>query len=165
MKILVIDNDRDRLDSLSIGVLWGFRCKPAYLPTDQPGEDAVLTAQTGEEALRLFGEHEPNLVLLNVAVPGWSDLLQEIRRTSSVPVLLLAERTAEHERLSGLKLGVDDYVLAPYTSVGVLERIRALLLRGTGTKTKWKFVLDKQGQVRIKAEDGWWRPLRQGELS
>ncbi len=91
----------------------------------------VLTASSGEEALRIFFEHRPHVVLLDVMMPGMSgwNVLRRIRELSSVPVLLLTVRDREQDILRGFALGADDYVVKPF-KVKVLEaRVAALLRR------------------------------------
>lgn len=119
MKILVVDDDPHILRSLTIG----FRLQ-------WPGS-TVLPAEDGEAGLRLFREHEPDVVLLDVAMPGLSgyDVLEAIRRVSTTPVIMLTARGDETDQVQGLELGADDYVVKPCGHPALVARIRAVLRR------------------------------------
>ena len=88
-------------------------------------------AGDGEEALRLFGAGGYALVVLDVMMPrldGWG-ALKQIRKTSSVPVVLLTARNEEYDRLLGFELGVDDYIGKPFSPRELIARMKALLKR------------------------------------
>ena len=91
----------------------------------------VLVAQDGERALRLALERAPDLVLLDVMMPkmqGW-EVCREIRRASTVPILMLTARGEEMDRVLGLELGADDYVIKPFSFRELLARVHANLRR------------------------------------
>lgn len=91
----------------------------------------VCVAGDGEEALRLARSQEPDLILLDVMMPkkqGW-EVCQEIRRESAVPILMLTARGEEMDRVLGLELGADDYVVKPFSFRELLARIHANLRR------------------------------------
>jgi len=91
----------------------------------------VETAYDGEEALDRFEALQPDLVLLDVMLPekdGW-DVLKEIRRRSSCPVILLTALGEMHQRVSGLNGGADDYITKPFAPEEVVARVRAVLRR------------------------------------
>lgn len=93
-------------------------------------------AGDGEEALRLFAAGNYQLVVLDVMMPhldGWGTLKQ-IRKTSSVPVVLLTARNEEYDRLLGFELGVDDYIGKPFSPRELIARIKALLKRSGATQ-------------------------------
>src|SRR5512137_3018251 len=76
----------------------------------------VIVARDGEEALQLALSTNPDLVLLDVMMPqmqGW-EVCRELRRTSAVPILMLTARGEEMDRVLGLELGADDYVVKPF---------------------------------------------------
>ncbi len=85
----------------------------------------------GTAALRLFAEEAPDLVLLDWMLPGVDGLevLRRLRRASSVPVLMLTARAEEVDRVVGLELGADDYLVKPFGMRELVARIRALLRR------------------------------------
>ncbi len=88
-------------------------------------------AATGTEALRLFRAAQPDLVLLDVMLPELDgfNVLKSIRSHSFVPVLLLTARGEEDDRLLGLGLGADDYVVKPFSFREVVARVHAVLRR------------------------------------
>ena len=92
----------------------------------------VAVAGTGTEGLRIFTSHGADLVLLDLMLPGMSgtEVCREIRRTSSVPVIMLTAKDDEFDKVLGLELGADDYVTKPYSSRELLARIKAVLRRG-----------------------------------
>jgi DNA-binding response OmpR family regulator len=119
VKILVVDDDQPILDALTLGLQLQWQ------------DATVLVARDGEAGLRTFYEHSPDVVVLDVALPGQSgfEVLQEIRRTSDVPVLMLTARGEELDQVRGLELGADDYVVKPVRHLALLARIRAVLRR------------------------------------
>ncbi len=91
----------------------------------------VLTAHDGVEALHLARTKDPDLVLLDVLMPkmqGW-EVCKLIRTESTVPILMLTARGAEMDRVMGLELGADDYIVKPFSFSELLARIRANLRR------------------------------------
>lgn len=91
----------------------------------------VITASDGEEALSLFRKEAPNLVILDVMMPkldGYG-VCQEIRKTSDVPVIMLTALGDVADRITGLELGADDYVIKPFSPKELEARIRSVLRR------------------------------------
>ncbi|MEH7248716.1 response regulator transcription factor [Neobacillus niacini] len=91
----------------------------------------VVQAYDGEEALRLFNDHTPNLVLLDVMLPGkdgWG-ILEEIRKISACPVIMLTALGDIDYRLKGLNQGADDYITKPFVGEEVIARVHAVLRR------------------------------------
>ncbi len=94
---------------------------------------AVVQATTGTAALERHAEAAPDLVLLDVMIPEKSgyDVCREIRRTDPVtPVIMLTAKGQEVDRVVGLELGADDYVVKPFGASELVARIRAVLRRG-----------------------------------
>ena len=91
----------------------------------------MLAAKTGEEALSLFDAAEPSLFLLDIMLPGMDGLevCRRIRRMSSVPILMITARDEDADRILGLDIGADDYIVKPFSPGEVMARIRAVLRR------------------------------------
>lgn len=93
----------------------------------------VITTGNGAEALSLARTCQPDIVLLDVMMPGmhgW-EVCRELRRESTVPILMLTARGEEMDRVLGLELGADDYIVKPFSFRELLARIRAHLRRMT----------------------------------
>jgi two-component system alkaline phosphatase synthesis response regulator PhoP len=91
----------------------------------------VSTAASGDEALRQVRSIIPDLVVLDLGLPGVDglDVAREIRRSSTVPIIMLTARADEADRVAGLELGADDYVVKPFSPRELLARVRAVLRR------------------------------------
>ena len=91
----------------------------------------VLVAYDGEAALALARTQQPDLVLLDVMMPRLQgfEVCREIRRHSAVPILMLTARDAEMDRIVGLDMGADDYIVKPFSFRELMARIRANLRR------------------------------------
>lgn len=92
----------------------------------------VHQAEDGESGLRLGRELEPDLVVLDVMLPGLDGLsvCRLLRRDSSVPIILLTARGTETDKIVGLEIGADDYIVKPFSLGEFLARVRAALRRG-----------------------------------
>jgi DNA-binding response OmpR family regulator len=92
----------------------------------------VLLAPDGEKGLALFAQEDPWIVILDVGLPGAKDgfeVCREIRAKSKVPVLFLTARDDEVDRILGLELGADDYLVKPFSPRELVARVRAILRR------------------------------------
>ena len=95
----------------------------------------IVTATDGEEAIAAFNKHNPDLIVLDVMMPkidGYG-VTREIRRTSDVPIIILTALGDVSERITGLELGADDYVIKPFSPKELEARVKAVLRR-TNTK-------------------------------
>ncbi|HEY3553320.1 MAG TPA: response regulator transcription factor [Solirubrobacterales bacterium] len=107
------------------------------------GFEAVVTG-TAAGAIELADSEEPDLVMLDLALPDGDgrDVCRELRRRSDVPIVMLTARGTEMDKIVGLELGADDYVVKPFSAAEVISRIRAVLRRsaprenGSGEKGK-----------------------------
>ncbi len=92
---------------------------------------AVTVAATVADALAEFAADPPDLILLDLNLPDGDgrDVAREIRRSSGVPIIMLTARGTETDRIVGLEIGADDYVVKPFSSAEVIARIRAVLRR------------------------------------
>lgn len=115
--ILIADDNQDITDILSTYVT-----KEGFEP---------LVAVDGTEALQLFERHSPVLILLDVMMPkkdGYQ-VCREIREKSDVPIMLITARGEDFERIMGLDIGADDYIVKPFSPSEVMARVRAILRR------------------------------------
>ena len=105
--------------------------EPLAAGLEREGFDAEVVA-TAEAALAAYGAREPDLVLLDIMLPDGDgrDVAREIRRSSDVPIVMLTARGEEVDRVVGLELGADDYVVKPFSARELVARIRAVLRRG-----------------------------------
>jgi len=116
-KVLLAEDDESFIDALVIGLA-------------REGFD-VSVATDGTEALRLFAEVEPDLVLLDLMLPRLSgiDVCRSIRAHSTVPIIMVTAKGTEIDTVVGLEVGADDYVTKPYRLRELVARMRAVLRR------------------------------------
>ena len=91
----------------------------------------VFTCQSGSKAITSFEEFSPDLVLLDVMLPGMDgwEILKRIRKISNAPVIMLTAKGDTTDRVQGLDCGADDYVVKPFDSKELIARIRAVIER------------------------------------
>jgi len=92
----------------------------------------ILIAYDGRQALELAEYHKPIFVVLDLMLPlldGW-EVCRRLRQSSNVPILMLTARGEEVDRVSGLTLGADDYVVKPFSPRELVARVKAILRRG-----------------------------------
>jgi DNA-binding response OmpR family regulator len=97
---------------------------------EHAGFEAIV-ASDGDSALSIARGHRPDLVILDLGLPGRDglDVTRELRRTSTVPIVMLTARGDETDRVVGLELGADDYVVKPFSPKELVARVRAVLRR------------------------------------
>lgn len=97
----------------------------------------VHTAKTGSEALEKFSSHAFDAVLLDVMMPEMDgfEVCRQIRKKSMVPIIMITARGEDFERIMGLDIGADDYVVKPFSPSEVMARLRAILRRISVTET------------------------------
>lgn len=98
--------------------------------SEKDGYEAVV-AYDGEQALQEFGKDKFDLILLDVMMPkkdGY-EVCREIRKVSSIPIIMVTARGEDFERIMGLDIGADDYIVKPFSPGEVMARIRAILRR------------------------------------
>ena len=116
-KILIVDDDTNI-------------CELLRLYIEKEGYSTVI-ANDGEEAVSAFLQEQPSLVLLDIMLPkldGWQ-VCREIRKTSDCPIIMLTAKGEVFDKILGLELGADDYVVKPFEAKEVIARIRAVLRR------------------------------------
>ena len=116
-KIMVVDDDANICELLRL-----------YL--EKEGFDPVI-APNGVKALELFDSEKPDLILLDVMMPqldGWQ-VCREIRKKSQCPIIMLTAKGEVFDKVLGLELGADDYVVKPFEAKEVIARVKAVLRR------------------------------------
>jgi two-component system, OmpR family, KDP operon response regulator KdpE len=119
MKILVVDDEPDVVESVRLGFTLQWR------------DVDVLGAGEGETALDIVEREHPDIVLLDVGLPGIDgyEVLRQIRAFSDVPVVMLTARDDAMDKVKGLELGADDYVTKPFNHLELMARVKAVLRR------------------------------------
>ena len=141
-KILVVDDDLNICELLKL-----------YLENDGY---VVYTANYGKQAVDMFKNKTPDLVLLDIMLPkmdGWQ-VCREIRKTSGVPIIMLTAKGETFDKVLGLELGADDYVVKPFDTKEVMARVKAVLRRTKGdseaTEDKKKTVIYDNLEINIQ---------------
>ncbi len=116
-KILIVDDDENIAELISL-----------YL-TKECFDTRIV--HDGEEALQAFKEYEPNLILLDLMLPGMDgyQVCREIRQKSSTPIIMLSAKGEVFDKVLGLELGADDYIIKPFDSKEMVARVKAVLRR------------------------------------
>jgi DNA-binding response OmpR family regulator len=132
-RVLVVDDEPTVLEVVA-----------AYLERDG---FQVLAQNDGAGVIDALDSFAPDLVVLDIMLPGANgiDLLREIRATSRVPVILLTARIEEPDRVLGLELGADDYVVKPFSPRELVARVRSVLRRAEPTSAETGSVLEFDG--------------------
>ncbi len=120
MKILLVDDETTILETVENKLR-----KEGY---------TVFTAETAEEGMRLYKMIRPDLVVLDIMLPQRSgfDFCKAVRRDSTTPIVFLTARASEDDRVQGLEMGGDDYIVKPFSLAEVAARIKSVLRRSTG---------------------------------
>jgi two-component system response regulator MtrA len=140
--IMVVDDDQDLAEMLGIVL-------------NSAGFEVDLV-NSGDQVISLFTAHEPELVLLDVMLPGMSGLevCKEIRKISMVPIVMLSAKNESHEVVLGLEAGADDYMVKPFNPSELVARIKVRLRRsGSDTPTSLKIgeiVIDQVAHTIIR---------------
>ena len=102
----------------------------------------VLTAGDGRSVLATARSARPDLIVLDLALPGMDglDVARALRRESEVPIIMLTARADEADRLVGLELGADDYIVKPFSPKELVARVRAVLRRWDGARAGTELV-------------------------
>ena len=119
-KILVVDDDVNICELLRL-----YLEKEGY---------TVSIVNDGESAVKSFGEIQPDLMLLDIMLPrldGWQ-VCREIRKFSDKPIIMLTAKGETFDKVLGLELGADDYVVKPFDAKEVVARVKAVLRRSAG---------------------------------
>ena len=147
-RVLVVDDD------INISQL-------IRLYLEKEGYD-VFTAYDGFQAIEVFKESTPNIIVLDIMLPGMDgwQVLREIRKTSNLPIIMLSAKDETFDKVLGLELGADDYIVKPFDSKELVARIKAVLRRYGSKKNENEqlvfpnLVIDKSNYtIRINGEN------------
>ena len=116
-RILIVDDDANIAELISLYLM-----KECY---------ETMIVGDGEEALRVFPDFKPNLVLLDLMLPGMDgyQVCRELRTSSQVPIIMLSAKGEIFDKVLGLELGADDYMIKPFDSKELVARVKAVLRR------------------------------------
>ena len=114
-RILIVDDDEDISELISLYLI-----KECF---------DTRRADNGESAIREFKEYKPDLILLDIMLPGIDgyDVCREIRKTSRIPIIMLSAKGEIFDKVLGLELGADDYMIKPFDSKELVARVKAVL--------------------------------------
>ncbi len=112
---------------------------------------SIVTARDGKEALEKFDQSSPDLILLDLMLPEISgtQVCRQIRSKSSVPIIMLTAKDTEVDKVVGLELGADDYIVKPYSKAELVARIKAVLRRQNNESVSSDLGLITAGPVSI----------------
>jgi two-component system, OmpR family, alkaline phosphatase synthesis response regulator PhoP len=121
-RVLVVDDDVKTVELVKL-----------YLNRDGY---RVITANDGKEALRVAQESRPDLIVLDLMLPGMDglEICRTIRKESDVPIIMLTARTTDEDKITGLGMGADDYVTKPFSPRELAARVRTVLRRLPGER-------------------------------
>ena len=139
-KLLIIEDDSSLVKALEL-----YFSRVGY---------QVSIAENGLEGLQRLYSERPNIVILDIAMPkmdGW-EVCRRIRELSDVPVVILTARVQENERVRGLKLGADDYVVKPFSLKELEARVEAVLRRARATRPQKTGILFANEELVIDAD-------------
>lgn len=128
-KILVVDDEEHIIELVEL-----YLRKEGY---------RVVSAQDGDAAIEKFSVEKPDLLVLDIMLPGADglDVLRQVRKTSRVPVIMLTARESEVDKVVGLELGADDYLTKPFSARELVARVKAVLRRAKPAEEELEPVL------------------------
>lgn len=121
-RVLIVDDDENIAELISL-----------YLVKECFDTEIALD---GENALKKYESYRPHLILLDIMLPGMDgyDVCREIRKKSNVPIIMLSAKGEVFDKVLGLKIGADDYIVKPFDSNELVARVQAILRRTVQTK-------------------------------
>lgn len=131
-KILIVDDDTNIAELISLYLM-----KECF---------DTLIVNDGEEALSQFCIYEPNLILLDLMLPGIDgyEVCREVRKSSNIPIIMLSAKGEVFDKVLGLELGADDYIIKPFDSKELVARVRAVLRRFNKNQPKQEDTIIEQ---------------------
>ena len=132
-KILIVDDDANIAELISL-----YLAKECF---------DTLIVYDGEEAIQQFREFGPNLILLDLMLPGIDgyEVCREVRKTSSIPIIMLSAKGEIFDKVLGLELGADDYMIKPFDSKELVARVKAVLRRTAVVPPANELVTEEKG--------------------
>ncbi len=123
-KILIVDDDENIAELISL-----------YLEKEQYDTE---TAHDGEEALKIVEVYNPDLILLDLMLPGIDgyEVCQQVRKTRDIPIIMLSAKGEVFDKVLGLKMGADDYMVKPFDANELIARVSAVLRRSGTSKSE-----------------------------
>ncbi len=136
MKILIIEDEANIVQLIRL-----------YL---EQANFTVISASDGVSGLELHAREHPDLVILDLMLPALDgmEVCRRIRAWAATPILMLTARTGEEDRIAGLELGADDYLVKPFSPREVVSRVKAILRRTAGENVGAKSIVPKNDEVR-----------------
>ena len=133
-KILIVDDDANIAELISLYLM-----KECF---------ETMTVDNGEDAVKTFSTFQPDLILLDLMLPGIDgyQVCREIRRDSQVPIIMLSAKGEVFDKVLGLELGADDYMIKPFDSKELVARVKAVLRR--------TFVQPNQESAPVSKQNG-----------
>jgi len=119
MKVLVVDDEPEVSDIVSL-----------TFSVHRPDYE-VVQAHNGFDALRKVGQEKPDIIILDVAMPGLTglDITKQLRDSNDIPIIMLTAKGLEDDKVEGLELGADDYIVKPFGPKELIARVDALMRR------------------------------------
>ncbi|MEY8338584.1 response regulator transcription factor [Lachnospiraceae bacterium 62-35] len=132
-KVLIVDDDENIAELISLYLM-----KECY---------ETMIVNDGEEALRVFPDFRPNIILLDLMLPGIDgyQVCREIRTASQIPIIMLSAKGEIFDKVLGLELGADDYMIKPFDSKELVARVKAVLRRYQSAPQTTATVSEQQG--------------------
>jgi two-component system response regulator ResD len=136
MKILIIEDEANIVQLIRL-----------YL---EQANFTVISASDGVSGLELHAREHPDLVILDLMLPALDgmEVCRRIRAWAATPILMLTARTGEEDRIAGLELGADDYLVKPFSPREVVSRVKAILRRTAGDNVGTQFTAPKIDEIR-----------------
>lgn len=123
-KMLIVDDEVNICELISL-----YAKKEGY---------EVITAYDGTDAVKKFTETNPSIIILDIMLPGKDgiEVCREIRQTSKVPIIMLTAKGETFDKVLGLEMGADDYMVKPFETKELMARVKAVLRRSSEPRTK-----------------------------
>ena len=133
-RILIVDDDENIAELISL-----YLVKECF--------DTEMVAN-GEEALKKFESYHPHLILLDIMLPGIDgyDVCREIRKKSNVPIIMLSAKGEVFDKVLGLKIGADDYMVKPFDSNELVSRVQAIIRRSVIQNEEKQVAAEDEGE-------------------